>query len=376
EDNTAPAFNEELPASVTVECNAVPTAVVLTATDNCDAEVTVDFDEVRTDGSCANNYTLTRVWTVTDECGNTNTHTQVVTVQDTTAPAFDQPILPASITVECDAIPEAVELTATDNCDASVEVIFAENITNQLCTNSYTLTRVWTVTDECGNTNAHTQVITVVDTKGPIFTTNPQHAFTECGTEDAMSDYQAWLASYGGAVAEDACGEVTMSYWIEDTNTMCGNAGTVIVNFAATDECGNRTIRQAGFAFRDTTPPVITTEATDLVIECSINGEDELNAWLSANGEAVATDLCGQVTWSHNYQGQLAICGAPITVTFTATDACGNFETTQATVQVVDTIVPVLTKQAQSLTVQCGANTDQALNNWLVNHGGVEAIDN
>src|SRR5690606_23572084 len=45
-------------------------------------------------------------------------------------------------------------------------------------------------------------------------------------------------------------------------------------------------------------------------------------------------------------------------------------------VQVVDTIVPVLTKQAQSLTVQCGANTDQALNNWLVNHGGVEAIDN
>lgn len=377
QDTTAPTFVGTIPANVTVECNAVPEAVILTATDNCDADVTVAFNETRTNGSCVNSYILTRTWTVADSCGNTNVHTQVVTVQDTTAPAFDQPILPANVTVECDAVPEAVTLTATDNCDADVTVAFNESRANGSCANSYILTRTWTVADSCGNTNVHTQVVTVQDTTAPVFTTAPQHAFTECGTTDAMADYQAWLASYGGSVATDNCGTVTMSYWIEDTNTICGNAGTVIVNFAATDECGNRTVRQAGFAFRDTTAPVINTaNKVDLVIQCSINGEDELNAWLSSNGGLTATDACSpNVIWSHDYTGQLAICGGPITVTFTVKDACGNTATETATVEVIDTIVPVLTKQAQGLTVQCGSNTTQALNNWLANHGGAQASD-
>src|SRR5690606_29065550 len=116
-------------------------------------------------------------------------------------------------------------------------------------------------------------------------------------------------------------------------------------------ECGNRTVRQAGFAFRDTTAPVINTaNKVDLVIQCSINGEDELNAWLSSNGGLTATDACSpNVIWSHDYTGQLAICGGPITVTFTVKDACGNTATETATVEVIDTIVPVLTKQAQGL---------------------------
>src|SRR5690606_16994868 len=93
------------------------------------------------------------------------------------------------------------------------------------------------------------------------------------------------------------------------------------------------------------------------------------------NGGSVENDLCGAVTWAHDYQGVLTACGVPVLVTFTATDACGNASTTQATVSVVDTTLPVLTKQAQSLTVQCGANTTQALNYWLANHAGAEATD-
>src|SRR5690606_1178865 len=117
------------------------------------------------------------------------------------------------------------------------------------------------------------------------------------------------------------------------------------------------------------------TNASDLVIECSATGEDELNAWLSTNGGSVANDICGAVTWAHDYQSVLTVCGAPVLVTFTATDACGNASTTQATVSVVDTMLPVLITEAQSLTVQCGTNTTQALNNWLANHAGAEATD-
>src|SRR5690606_37199444 len=87
EDTTAPTFVEALPADITVECDAVPTAETLTATDNC-GDATVTFAEVRTDGTCANSYSLARTWTATDECGLTTSHTQTITVEDTTAPTF------------------------------------------------------------------------------------------------------------------------------------------------------------------------------------------------------------------------------------------------------------------------------------------------
>jgi hypothetical protein len=48
----------------------------------------VDFKETRVDGSCVNSYVLTRTWTATDECGNTTTHKQTITVVDTTKPVF------------------------------------------------------------------------------------------------------------------------------------------------------------------------------------------------------------------------------------------------------------------------------------------------
>ncbi|MDT0559707.1 hypothetical protein RM697_13720, partial [Ichthyenterobacterium sp. W332] len=72
---------EALPADETVECDAVPTEATLTATDNCGI-ATVTFLETRVDGSCTNNYTLTRTWTASDDCGNETIHTQTLTVQD------------------------------------------------------------------------------------------------------------------------------------------------------------------------------------------------------------------------------------------------------------------------------------------------------
>ncbi|WP_199732325.1 HYR-like domain-containing protein, partial [Flavobacterium macacae] len=86
-DTVAPTFVQTLPTNVTVECSAVPTAVVLTATDNC-GTATVAFTETTAAGTCAGSYTLTRTWIATDLCGLTATHVQTITVQDTTAPTF------------------------------------------------------------------------------------------------------------------------------------------------------------------------------------------------------------------------------------------------------------------------------------------------
>ncbi|WP_459213216.1 HYR-like domain-containing protein, partial [Aquimarina rhabdastrellae] len=150
EDTTAPVFVETLPADVTVSCDTVPTAVVLTANDNCDASVSVNYTETITgqDDGCASSYTITRLWEVSDCSNNTTSHTQIITVEDTTAPVFVE-TLPTDTTVNCDAIPTAVVLTANDNCDASVSVNYTETITGQDdgCASSYTITRLWEVSD-------------------------------------------------------------------------------------------------------------------------------------------------------------------------------------------------------------------------------------
>src|SRR5690606_38881875 len=113
-DTTAPEFVETLPSDVTVQCDEIPTAAVLTVTDNCDSDVNVVYEEVRTDGACANSYTLTRTWTATDACGNEVTHEQVITVEDTTAPEFVG-TLPADATYSCAADRTAERRTAKES---------------------------------------------------------------------------------------------------------------------------------------------------------------------------------------------------------------------------------------------------------------------
>jgi hypothetical protein len=70
-----------------------------------------------------------------------------------------------------------------------------------------------------------------------------------------------------------------------------------------------------------------------------------LDAWLSSNGGASATDACGGVSWSNNFTSLSNLCGATgaATVIFTATDDCGNTSTTSATFTIYDDIGPSVT---------------------------------
>ena len=49
-----------VPADVDASCDAIPAPETVTATDNCDPLPVVDFVETRTDGSCPDEYVLTR----------------------------------------------------------------------------------------------------------------------------------------------------------------------------------------------------------------------------------------------------------------------------------------------------------------------------
>ncbi len=158
QDTTAPTFDLPLPSDITIDCGDLSQPEILNAYDNCgNATVTV-ADTGYTDTDCANN-TIIRTWIAIDFCGNTTTHSQTITLQDTTAPIFDG-ILPEDLTVECDLIPDAAILTASDDC-STVSTTFIETSDNDGSGLTYNIFRVWTATDACGNETEHIQKITV-----------------------------------------------------------------------------------------------------------------------------------------------------------------------------------------------------------------------
>ncbi|WKW45959.1 Ig-like domain-containing protein [Myroides sp. JBRI-B21084] len=157
QDTTAPEFVEALPSDVTVECNAVPAAPVLTAVDTC-GSAEVSYKEARIDGACANSYTLERTWTATDACGNTTVHTQIVTVEDTTGPSFVGTMPAAEIYIRCEELAAAETLQAQDEC-GEVEVRSYDEKVEGDCESKYDIIRTWVATDSCGNETRYTQTI-------------------------------------------------------------------------------------------------------------------------------------------------------------------------------------------------------------------------
>ena len=117
----------------------------------------------------------------------------------------------------------------------------------------------------------------------------------------------------------------------------------------------------------------------DDTVECDGSGNTEaLNAWLNSNGGAAASDICGNVTWTNDFEGLSDDCGATgsATVIFTATDDCGNASTTSATFTIEDTTDPSIDTAASDETVECdGSGNTAALNAWLADNGGAEATD-
>ena len=164
-DNTAPVITS-IPADVTVSCaSEVPTAnpAAVVASDNCSGTFTVTTNDVRTNGTCANRFTIARTYTATDKCGNASSQTQTITVNDQTGPVIT---CPANVTVECGAstAPSETGMATATDCGSNITPSYTDE--TAACTNgSYIITRTFTATDACGNSSSCVQTITVNTTK-------------------------------------------------------------------------------------------------------------------------------------------------------------------------------------------------------------------
>ncbi|MEL7251881.1 MAG: T9SS type A sorting domain-containing protein, partial [Bacteroidota bacterium] len=138
------------------------TATDVAATDNCSSVNIEVMMESKDAEDCATDGFVTRydyVFTATDACGNTDNLKLTVYYLDEYGPDIFN--VPADETVICEAIPAVGEVFVQDDFDEEVEVVFSE--TQTPTDNGLLITRTWTATDDCGNTNSASQEITVID---------------------------------------------------------------------------------------------------------------------------------------------------------------------------------------------------------------------
>ena len=133
-DKEAPVM--EGPADdIVVECEGdVPDFSDWAVTDNCDPNPTVETTmEYLEEADECGNYVMLVTCMAYDACGNQSEPMSfTITVNDETAPEFDNE-LPADVVLDCfDDVPAAEECTATDNCDPEPEVTYFEELIGDL----------------------------------------------------------------------------------------------------------------------------------------------------------------------------------------------------------------------------------------------------
>jgi hypothetical protein len=160
--------------------------------------------------------------------GDTNLTWSVACTQeaiDTTPPTIT---VPDDVTLEAPADTNPSNTgtaTATDDTDPDPEITFTDVVTPGSCPAEYEITRTWVATDDTGNTASAAQSISVVDTTPPVLTVPADITVSSSdGTDPAVT---------GQATAEDAAGDVTITY----TDTQTGDV--ITRTWVATDDCGN-----------------------------------------------------------------------------------------------------------------------------------------
>jgi hypothetical protein len=332
-DDTPPIIT--CPPDTTFECDAVGDFGTPTAVDSCDPdpEITLD-DRDSIPGDCANEYQLVLTYVATDYCGNADTCEQTITVEDNTPPVIT---CPPDTTFECDAVGGFGTATATDNCDLDPEVVLddRDSIPGN-CANEYQLVLTYIATDDCGNADTCEQTITVEDNTPPVITCPPDTTF-EC---DAVG-------GFGTATATDNC-DLDPEVVLDDRDSIpgdCPQEYQLVLTYVATDDCGNADTCEQTITVEDNTPPVITCPP-DTVFECNAVGNP---------GTATAVDNCDlDVQPTFEDDTLTTECPLEIVRTWIAVDDCGNADTCQQNIMIIDETAPVLTCPADT-TFECDA---------------------
>ena len=241
------------PANQTINCDDPSTPATTgtaTATDNCDPAPVITYSDMSVPGGCTGNGTIIRTWTAIDNCENSSSCIQVISIQDVTPPAIT---CPGPIIVECITqvpVPDTSLVTASDNCSPDT-VTFVSDVSDGLFCPTI-ITRTYQAADACGNSTTCQQIIIVQDFTPPVLI---------CPADIAINCQDPTTPAFTGtATATDNCGQTPIvTYTDVITQGGCLNNKVITRTWSAADVCGNRSLCVQTITIQDITPPLITS---------------------------------------------------------------------------------------------------------------------
>mgnify|MGYP005666520263 CR=1 FL=1 len=233
-DTIAPMLT--CPENITILCNDPidpEFTGMATAFDNCEL-AGLSFEDVLSDGDCADEFVIERRWTAIDPEANASSCVQEIsTMIDADPPTCLN--CPEDVSVSCGEIPEMAVLQLADNCDPEPTWTVSEASTQTSdgsCTDfGYSLTRTFVLADRCGNITEHIQTITILDEQAPEITC-PADVTVDCEVPE--------VEVTGLATAADNCDPDPMiSFSDVIVDGSCDSECTIERIFQAEDACGN-----------------------------------------------------------------------------------------------------------------------------------------
>jgi hypothetical protein len=325
-DNVNPTLNN-VPGETTVECALVEVSEGgllfgigdVTASDNCDNNATLTYREVivPTNDDCPNSYDVIRIWRAEDVCENFFIDSALVHVVDTEGPIFS--VAPQDTTINCNQSIPAANAQVYDECGAALVANFDSTILGN-CPQNYTIKRTFRATDECGNTSFHIQYIYVLDEEAPDFIEN-QRLFTyECGAQIPVIQ----------PVATDNCGAIDYDYTDSEVDATNPCLKKFYRTWVAEDQCNNASEFVQTIFIEDTTAPVFDAYEMQIPRDCG----DYQGVYVTAQ------DVCNGATITFRDQVVSGSCQGRVIRMYYATDACGNVDSTQQIINLIDTENP------------------------------------
>ena len=153
------------------------------------------------EGDCTTQFQVVRTWTAIDAAGNSAQHTQVISVQDTEGPSFDN--VPMDVTIACGDLNHIPAMP--EDC-AGVDLSFTQTVAEEGCSPYGLIVRTYTAVDGCGNESTFLQTLHTVDDEAPVVALDEALLDMSCGMYSEDNDYgltvsdcslQAWAESDG-----------------------------------------------------------------------------------------------------------------------------------------------------------------------------------
>ncbi len=267
-DTTRPIFTL-IPANQTFRCDTfvlppIPVmGVNIMATDVCSPVVsittaTVSLQDPNPDTCAHYFYDIIRTFTAMDECGNTKTATQRISVIDNLGPVPGGVLDTTALCSSLVPFPAPLPI-ATDACSGLTATPTSTGQTNTpgLCTDQYTITVHWTASDVCGNKTNFDQFVHVIDTVAPTLVNIPPNITVECNAIPVPPNTNTFNA------ADNCNNPVTVALLETEIRnpdpTTCEHWTDYIIQreWTATDNCGNARTYTQLIQIEDTTPPAI-----------------------------------------------------------------------------------------------------------------------